>query len=305
MTPWSGSSPYLDTVKTSDDFHGEDKKAAGSFCKDARWLRLLCGSCGGAFKDIQQTCGKRFHCVYCRKLWMVETKKRFMPVLKHMRECAAQKSVRDAGYRVRMITLTVKNGPDLGERVKHLEHSFKKLKQRAIWKENVQGGLRVLEVTKDKNGNWHPHYHLVVLSKWVGHSDLVDAWEKITKDSKVCDIREVKGDDIAVACELFKYTLKDVNLELADRDMVALLLKGKRLVVTLGSEYKRLEHEAARVAPCECCGKSHWVMIGPCDPHVPPSADDYKRVMVRDMPVVSPCVVAVERKVEITMPMLF
>ena len=43
------------------------------------------------------------------------------------------------------LTLTVKNGPDLGERAAHLRASFKKLRRRAWWRAHVVGGIAVEE----------------------------------------------------------------------------------------------------------------------------------------------------------------
>lgn len=289
--------PSLDTNQTSDDFPIEaclvcQRSDAVSVCRDAgrpsvvvsdvqggdvprpackaaTQLFLVCNCCGHR-RMVWKCCGRRHSCEHCRRLWISDTKRRFKPVL------TALMSKAGGAYQLRLVTLTVKNGPDLAERIKHLQRSFTKLKARNLWKENVCGGLRVLEVTKG-DGGWHPHYHVLILARYMPWQQLRKAWKQITKDSCAVDIRKVK-DGVKAVKELFKYTLKDAGLSVDDVRLAELVLSGKRLVVTIGDEYKRLENRDSEKVMCDACQTaSGWHLEGA-------DIDDWTRTSVASSP---------------------
>lgn len=147
--------------------------------------------------------------------------------------------------RASMITLTVKNGPDLTERYEHLKKSIQRLgksrrnaKAKGTQSEwgKILGLVGSYEFTKKKNG-WHPHVHV-----WALHRDpvyqvlLKKQWQKITGDSYIVDVTPAIHPDNPVEdfVEVFKYALKFSELSLADNLHAYGVLTGKRLIFSTG-----------------------------------------------------------------------
>ena len=145
-----------------------------------------------------------------------------------------------------LLTLTVKNGDDLEERQAHLSKSLRKLLThrrhfnggipRAPWTElcKAEGAVYTLELT-NKGKGWHPHCHMIVLAtSQPSQTDLSAEWHKITGDSMVVDCRPILGDPVEGFMEVFKYAVKFSDLTLAVNWHAAQILKGKRLLNSLG-----------------------------------------------------------------------
>jgi hypothetical protein len=143
-----------------------------------------------------------------------------------------------------MLTLTVKNGPDLEERFAHLEQSWKTYCKRRRQSLSVKRGYNELskvagalfsyELTKGVDG-WHPHLHaVVVLDDWIDQGKLSAEWEGITVDSKIVDIRRIKGDPVEGFSEVCKYALKFSDLAEDDNWHAYQVLKGRRLQGSFG-----------------------------------------------------------------------
>jgi len=145
-----------------------------------------------------------------------------------------------------LLTLTVKNGPDLEERQKHLSKSLRKLMDhrrnfnagvaRSPWTElcKAEGGVYTLELTNKGNG-WHPHCHMIVLAaSKPSQSAISEEWHRITGDSMIVDCRAITGDPSEGFMEVFKYAVKFSDLSLQDNWEAAQILKGKRLLASFG-----------------------------------------------------------------------
>ena len=145
-----------------------------------------------------------------------------------------------------LLTLTVKNGPDLDERQAHLTKSLRKLMThrrnfnagvpRAPWTElcKADGAVYTLELTNKGNG-WHPHCHMIVLAASAPSQSALSAeWHRITGDSMIVDCRPITGDPSEGFMEVFKYAVKFSDLTLPDNWHAAQILKGKRLLNSFG-----------------------------------------------------------------------
>ncbi|WP_236176035.1 protein rep, partial [Pseudomonas pseudonitroreducens] len=145
-----------------------------------------------------------------------------------------------------LITLTVKNGPDLGERHAHLTKALRRLMDRrrffnagkrgSPWTElcKVEGGVYTLELTNRGNG-WHPHCHMIALAASAPSQSALSAeWLGVTGDSMIVDVRPITGDPSEGFMEVFKYAVKFSDLTLADNWHAAQTLKGKRLLNSFG-----------------------------------------------------------------------
>lgn len=216
---WSAIRECGDYLKFRDYFRvGQVKLSAANFCKN----HLTCGLCA-----IRR--GARGLAVYLER---VEQLPGF--------------GVDVVPY---LVTHTVLNGNDLGERLAHLLKSHRKLLHRRHLARGsaiapVLGGVYSVEVTNRGNG-WHPHMHSV----WLAPPDAVDMhrlrdeWHGITGDSFEVDVRPVVAlDDVpsgvspyaAGFAEVFKYATKPAELGADLFEQAYPVLRGKRLLGSFG-----------------------------------------------------------------------
>lgn len=169
-----------------------------------------------------------------------------------------------------LITRTVRNGPDLGERFFHLSESHKKMLRRrrnaSLSKVRnpsvmrfILGSVGGYEFKKGRNsGEWHPHSHeIALLSPDAGfefvelvrkgktvrvplefENRLREEWLEVTGDSHMIDVRAVDASDVRelfkAVCEAFKYALKMNELTVEDQIYAYRVLAGRRLVFSYG-----------------------------------------------------------------------
>lgn len=147
-----------------------------------------------------------------------------------------------------LVTLTVKNGPDLAERFQHLHESLRLLLARrrrfdagsrgAPWTELclAEGAVYTFEVTNKGNG-WHPHVHMIALcTREPSQEALRSEWERITADSFMVDVRAFHASQEPVEgfMEVFKYAVKFAELSPEDNWHAAQVFKGRRLLGSFG-----------------------------------------------------------------------
>ena len=146
-----------------------------------------------------------------------------------------------------LVTLTVKDGPDLAERFEHLKRS-----QRELWKrkqrrrgsvlDGVAGAVWSYEIKRGNgSGLWHPHLHMIALAEDLqiegeGNPGPLGAeWHNITGDSFMVDVRPVDQEDPASGfIEVFKYAVKFSDQPHADTLHAFQTLRGKRLLEPSG-----------------------------------------------------------------------
>ena len=182
-----------------------------------------------------QFCKKHLLCPLCAIRRGAKAMQAYLP--RYEAVCAAEPLLRPF-----LVTLTVKDGPDLRERFKHLmdaQHELWKRKQRG--RGSVLDGVRAAvwsyEVKRGRgSGLWHPHLHMVAMAEHQpSQVDLAAEWKAITGDSFVVDVRPISQEDPASGfLEVFKYALKFSDLEPADTFDAFQVLKGRRLVGSAG-----------------------------------------------------------------------
>ena len=141
-----------------------------------------------------------------------------------------------------LVTLTVKDGPDLAERFKHLNKS-----QHELWKrkhrgrgsvlDQVEGAVWSYEVKRGQgSGVWHPHLHMIALAECEPSAErLSREWHEITGDSFIVDVRPISQDDpVSGFIEVFKYAVKFSDQAPADTVHAWETLRGKRLLASAG-----------------------------------------------------------------------
>jgi len=141
-----------------------------------------------------------------------------------------------------LVTLTVKDGPDLEERFNHLHKA-----QRELWKrkqrgrgsvlDGVEGAVWSFEVKRGSgSGTWHPHLHMIALAEAAPDQVALSAeWHDITGDSFIVDVRPISQEDpVSGFVEVFKYAVKFSDQPPADTLHAWLTLRGKRLLGSAG-----------------------------------------------------------------------
>jgi hypothetical protein len=148
-----------------------------------------------------------------------------------------------------LVTLTVKDGEDLGERFAHLRGAVKRLQQQRRNFGKVRGaphveaaksigGVGSYEFKRGKgSGLWHPHVHMVWLCYEEPDAGKLSAeWLAITGDSFIVDVRPFvdQQDVLGGFLEVFKYAVKFSDLPLEDNWQGFLELSAKRLIFSFG-----------------------------------------------------------------------
>lgn len=208
---------------------------------------------------LPEFCRKRFLCSMCDAIRAGKTLGKYVDrVLSVLREYKWQ-------HCCYLVTFTVKDGEDLGERVRHLRDGYREVMARRRrfkastskrtwrWTEagKALGGMHSVEVKRGENsGLWHPHLHAV----WVCEDEpeqwkLREEWSEICGDSWVVDVRRFHSmemsDGMVIAdreglgkdlCEVVKYSLKFSDLEFEDQFHASRVLrKAMRAMRLFGS----------------------------------------------------------------------
>lgn len=127
-----------------------------------------------------RTCKKHLLCPFCARA-------RGAKLVEKQMERVGQVMADSPKLIPAMLTLTVKNGPDLLERFNHLIGSFRTLQSRRRdwfkkgrgWTEfaKIDGAVFSVEFTNKGNG-WHPHLHaFVLLDDYIDQAALSAEWE--------------------------------------------------------------------------------------------------------------------------------
>jgi len=142
-----------------------------------------------------------------------------------------------------LVTLTVKDGPDLWERFTHLRRGLQRLNRRrghrfcrwSAW-HSIAGAVWSYEVKRGSgSGLWHPHAHAVVLSELEPDQvRLAAEWHQLTGDSYIVDVRAMADDVASGFVEVFKYAVKFSDMEPADTWHAWETLRGEHLVQSCG-----------------------------------------------------------------------
>jgi hypothetical protein len=160
----------------------------------------------------------------------------------------------------KFLTLTLSHSATpLAEQLTHLYSSFRRLRKLNLLKQSIAGGVWFFQIHKAKSDDlWHPHLHCVIDSGWIDKYELSAAWELVTKDSKIVDIKEVK-DDSKMAGYVARYAARPsmlTSLDVLSRIELAEALHGKRLVGCWGNA------RSISLRPSKPPDADDWIDIG-------------------------------------------
>lgn len=140
----------------------------------------------------------------------------------------------------RFLTLTLRHHHEpLRPLFNRLHTAFRKLRQSAHWKERVDGGVAIYELTYDPDANgWHPHLHCILQGRYMDVVLLRRLWLSITGDSTGVDISLIRSKHGAIDY-VCKYSTKAMPSGVF-RDHNALteaidVLSKRRLVLCFGA----------------------------------------------------------------------
>lgn len=167
----------------------------------------------------------------------------------------------------RFFTFTLKSSDaPLRDQITRLTAAFKELRRRELWKSATKGGAFAVEVTWNKKAQqWHPHLHVLADGSFIAQARLADAWEEITKDSRVVHVRAVHS-RAAAAKYLTDYLQKAQDARnVPDNQLTdwALATHGLRFIQTFGTSHNiPLDEEdepaqpaATELLPLDCLAK--------------------------------------------------
>lgn len=144
-----------------------------------------------------------------------------------------------------LVTLTVKNGPDLLERYTHLQRSVHKLHKTRTGKRQYSEACKAEAAVWSyefklgaNSGEHHPHMHAVWLcGEAPDKYKLSEQWKAITGDSYIVDVTPFydQEDIVSGFLEVFKYAVKFSDLPLDQNWHAHQVLAGKRLIASFGA----------------------------------------------------------------------
>lgn len=194
------------------------------------------------------TCKKHLLCAMCALRRSAKTVREYEAKIRQVMD-------ENPGLMPVLLTLTVKNGPDLDERTRHLDSAVSRMidnrrKAKAGGRHTtvfrlLHGGAGAFEFKRGSNsGLWHPHIHMIALVP--SGSDLLDLewnlskeWRNLTCDSHNVDVRPIdmssEESRFGAICEVFRYALKFGEMEIEDQVHAYKILNGRRLVRSFGS----------------------------------------------------------------------
>jgi len=161
-----------------------------------------------------------------------------------------------------LVTQTVANGPDLGERLRHLRRALRVQHRRAAQRRlmgrgrmtersRASGVFQSIEIKRGRgSGMWHPHAHGIWMCEGEPDATALGAeWSDITGDSYIVDVRPISyaGEDelIGGLCEVCAYVSKFSAMAPEDLWHMHTVTQGQHLRQSYGAmRWTRAESEA-------------------------------------------------------------
>lgn len=197
-----------------------------------RFTRMM--DCGAYLKFAVSSTGEKrlTQANFCRDRMCPGCQRRRSLVIFHQVKNICSEIKKDfPTYKYLLLTLTVPNvkSDNLGDEIKHLHSSWKRLSERAFFKKSIKGWFRALEVTYNGDrDDYHPHIHVLLCvpsgyfkKNYISRDKWLDYWREATRYPHVTqvDVRAIRpnpkrpGSDCisSAAAEVGKYATKPSN----------------------------------------------------------------------------------------------
>lgn len=162
--------------------------------------------------------------------------------------------------RTRFITLTLRHvDQPLAEQLDHLTASFRRLRQRKLWKSTQEGGVATIELKYNTSTDrWHPHLHILAVGQYIKNTDLAKEWEEVTGGSYIIDIRAIRSTTEALSY-VIKYIGKTISLHSVSNPEraceVIRALSARRTILSFGTlKMEKPEQVPEQTADWHCLG---------------------------------------------------
>ena len=173
----------------------------------------------------------------CRLRWCplcAKSKSRYQK-LAVMQWCKTRKGLK-------LLTLTLRHSKaPLSHQLKHLYRCFKVFRKHRYITRSIRGAIWFTQVKLAKSDDlWHPHIHMIIDSPFLPQKRLVKIWSRITRTSKIVDLRAIKTPKYAVQY-VGRYAARPAQLAVlprARRVELAMALHGIRLAGTWGTAHQ-------------------------------------------------------------------
>jgi len=205
-----------------------------------RFTTIICCHCGHEIQ-VPVYCGNRF-CPICSRPRLNRVRQRIEFLIKNTKK--------EHGYGFKHLTLTIRNRTDLCGMLQHLTKSFRRLRQRRLWKHHVTGGAFVFEVTS-KDGYYHAHIHCIIYARFIDWKSLLQLWIDCSGGRGVYLQRIPER-------QIVRYLTKYISKPSGSTDIepdVQTSLSGFRLFSPFGTWYALSSKFVMKKATCPVCGK--------------------------------------------------
>jgi len=210
---------------------------------------LLCLSCGCRHPTIK-TCSNRF-CDYCRGGKARTQSQRMNWVLER-----AQVKGWDTWY---LLTLTVPGTEDIKAQYRTLLDSFRRLRNRKLWKRYIRGGVYNLEVKRGRAGDWHVHIHCIYWGRSISYAQLRHMWKSSCHEMQWQGQQGTNLKKIVQPVGALRYVLGYIgknDMSMVDQVTAARGLRSCQLWGTFGVARGLLKGFEREKAKCSECGSS-------------------------------------------------
>jgi len=242
---------YLELARRGGPWAEEYARIGEAMMACGTSLEFACACCAETGDRQKRLCAANF----CRgRLCPMCNWRRVQRVGNELGQVVAEFQRRNDGSVLVMLTVTERNPRDwqLSEALDGMSAGFAKLRKRKAWKRAVRAWFRIIEVTRPRPGEFHPHMHILLLvdARYFNkRHDLYISqpeWARLWADCRgldyapVVDVRRMRR-----TSEATKYCTKVMDYLswrgaegwVADVDTVGVLhraLKGRRLVAWSG-----------------------------------------------------------------------
>lgn len=133
------------------------------------YRHFTCGACGLGF-SAPVSCGNRF-CTVCQGSRRRKIRAKLTAIIETRKA--------DDGSGIKLLTLTIPNQEDIRYATVQILRSFRRLRQRAFWRNKCSGGAWVIEITGSPK-KWHVHLHALLESRYLPHTLLSKHWASVS-----------------------------------------------------------------------------------------------------------------------------